>query len=129
MCAYAHRARAFVAAISLFFISFYTNASAEQFVLGPSRVVGPHATGQVAPAPSGGWQAGDDRSLNASVVGQGGWTGTCSNQNYDQEITAGIAHSGGHAWRLSNWYHDGCVNHVISAPYSPVGEVGSTTVH
>ncbi len=129
MCAYAHRARAFVAAISLFLISFYTNASAEQFVLGPSRVVGPHATGQVAPAPSGGWQAGDDRSLNASVVGQGGWTGTCSNQNYDQEITAGIAHSGGHGWRLSNWYHDGCVNHVISAPYSPAGEIGSTTAY
>ena len=129
MCAYAHRAAAFVAAISLFLISFSENARAEQFVLGAARVVGPHATGQLAPAPSGGWQASDDRTLNASVVGQGGWMGTCSNQNYDQEITAGLAHSGGHAWRLSNWYHDGCVNHVISAPYSPVGEVGSTTVY
>ena len=129
MFAVAHRAGAFVAAVSLFLFVSSTNVSAEQFVLGASRIVGPHAAGQSAPAPSGGWHASDDRTLNASVVGQGGWTGTCSNQNYDQEITAGLAHSGGHAWRLSNWYHDGCVNHVISAPYSPVGEVGSTTVY
>ncbi len=103
-------------------------ARAEQFVAAPTREVGPHITGQLDPAPSGNWQASDDRVLGASVVGQQGWTGTCSNQNYDQEIIAGVAHSGGHGWRLSNWYHDGCVNHVISPAYTAVGENGATTI-
>lgn len=106
------------------------NASAESFMALPlqARSVGPTIIGQTSPAPPGGWQASDNRQLNAALIGQGGWTGTCSNANYDEEITAGVAHSGGHGWRLSNWYHDGCVNHVIGPAFAPTGEVGSTTI-
>ena len=124
-----YRARAVSTCISLILLGFSGVSFAEQFVAAPTRVVGPHESGQTAPAPTGGWQAGDDRTLGASVVGQGGWTGTFGAEKYDQEITAGVAHSGGHGWRLSNWYHNGYVNHVLSTPYSPVGEVGSTTAY
>src|SRR5450432_2733975 len=103
-------------------------AQADSFLTAPMREIGPHIAAQTTPAPGGGWQISDDRTLGASIVGQQGWTGTCSNQNYDQEIAAGVAHSGGHGWRLSNWYHNGCVNHVISPAYAPVGENGSTTI-
>lgn len=103
-------------------------AAAESFVSTPTRSIGPLVIGQVSPAPSGGWTAADNRTVGASIIGQQGWTGACGNGKFDEEILAGGGREGGNGWRLSNWYHDGCVNHLTSPAFAPAGEAGSTTL-
>ena len=113
-----------VCALAILLMS--AQADAEQFLATPTREVGPFSAGQAAPAPGGGWQASDDRMLNASVNGQGGWQTITFPSRYDEEIATGTAHSGGHAWRLSNWFHTGLVNPILSPQFTPVGESGAT---
>ncbi|MEP7097262.1 MAG: hypothetical protein ABI748_06315, partial [Dokdonella sp.] len=98
-------------------------ASAETFVTTPTRTIGPHVFGQASPSPVGGWTAADDRVVGASIGGQNGWISQAA--HLDDEIVAAAGHNGGQAWRLSNWYHNGVVNHVISPAFAPVGEAGS----
>jgi len=103
-------------------------AQADTFASAPMRTVGPSVSGQGAPAPGGGWQVSDDRQIGPSLVGQGGWTGSCSDTRFDQEIAIDGVYGSGQAWRLSNWYHNGCVNHITSPTFAPAGEAGSRTL-
>lgn len=121
------RARGCAMLVGLVGLGLAGSASAEFFATSPSRTVGPFVNGQVNPAPGGGWQATDDRIIGAGLVGQGGWSGACSPQRFDEEIVSGGRDGGGQAWRISNWYHTGCVNVVISPEFAPVGEGGATT--
>jgi uncharacterized repeat protein (TIGR01451 family) len=108
-------------------LCFLAQAQAEQFVTAPARETGPFISGQTTPAPGGGgWQAGDDRTLNASINGQGGWQTVTFSSRYDEEIATGIAHTGGHSWRLSNWFHTGLVNPILSPAFTPVGEAAAS---
>jgi uncharacterized repeat protein (TIGR01451 family) len=99
-------------------------ASAEQIGALPlqGRTVGPFTAGQVSP---GSWAAADDRKLNASINGQGGWQTITYSTRYDEEIATGVAHTGGHSWRLSNWFHTGLVNPILSPQFASVGESGA----
>ncbi|MDR3386566.1 MAG: Ig-like domain-containing protein [Rudaea sp.] len=102
-------------------------ANAESFLTTPTREVGPYISGQATPAPNGGWQQSDDRTLNASIDAQGGWQiSPVYTSRVDQEIATGVAHSGGHSWRLSNWFHNGYVNPILSPQFSSVGESTAT---
>jgi uncharacterized repeat protein (TIGR01451 family) len=109
-------------------IAFVANLHAETFSAGVlhTRQVGPYVAAQANPAPVGGWQASDDRLLNTSINGQGGWQSIDSPTRIDEEITNGIAHSGGHSWRVSNWFHSGYVNEILSPQFGSVGETAST---
>jgi uncharacterized repeat protein (TIGR01451 family) len=98
------------------------NAFAESMASLPARTVGPSTFGQVSPAPAGGWQASDDRTVGASINGQGGWQTVTFSPRYDEEIASGVGHTGGHAWRLSNWFHTGLVDPILSPAFTPVGE-------
>lgn len=111
---------------SLILVGAAIRAEAEQLVATPTREVGPFIAGQATPAPGGGWQSGDDRTLNASINGQGGWQTVTFSSRYDEEIATGIAHSGGHSWRLSNWFHTGLVNPILSPAFAPVGELAAS---
>jgi uncharacterized repeat protein (TIGR01451 family) len=115
-------ARLIGAAIFVVLGGISTVASADQFVATPTREVGPFIANQTSPAPSGGWHASDDRTLGASVNGQGGWQTITYDARYDQEIVNGVAHSGGHSWRLSNWFHTGLVNPILTPNFGPVTE-------
>lgn len=97
-------------------------AQAELFNATPTRTVGPFTAGQGNPQPGGGWTAADDRTLGASLHGQGGWSINCGAANYDQEITPALAHTGRQSWRVSNWFHEGCVNTVLSPAFASVQE-------
>ena len=103
---------------------FAANGHSETINVAPlhAREVGPFVAAQASPAPAGGWQASDDRLLNASLNGQGGWQSIDSPTRIDEEIAAGIAHSGGHSWRVSNWFHSGYVNEILSPQFGSVGE-------
>ncbi|MGH8041996.1 MAG: DUF1565 domain-containing protein, partial [Rudaea sp.] len=118
--------RAVIACASLIVLGAAVQARADEFSAVPlqGREVGPFIAGQGPPAPGGGWQASDDRLLNASINGQEGWT---SNAALDEEIATGIAHDGAHAWRISNWFHNGVVNHALSPAFAAVGESGTQT--
>lgn len=109
-------------------IAFVVDVHAETFGAGAlhAREVGPFVAVQASPAPAGGWQASDDRLLNASLNGQGGWQSIDSPTRVDEEIAAGIAHSGGHSWRVSNWFHSGYVNEILSPQFGSVGETSAT---
>lgn len=100
---------------------------AELFNAAPARTIGPFSSGQVLPQPGGGWTAADDPTIGASIDGQGGWAVTCTAARYDQEITAAQAHSGIQSWRVSNWYHEGCVNTVLSRAFASVQEGAGPT--
>ncbi len=106
---------------------FAANGQAETINVAPlhSREVGPYVATQITPAPAGGWQSSDDRLLNASINGQGGWQSIDSPTRIDEEIAAGIAHSGGHSWRVSNWFHSGYVNEILSPQFGSVGETSA----
>lgn len=97
-------------------------AWAEGFSSAPVRAIGPNQAGQVSPAPGGGWQPSDDLVVGASIGGQGGWAVNCNASRYDQEITPALAHSGRQSWRVSNWFHEGCVNTVLSPAFASVQE-------
>ncbi len=119
----------FVGVLALVVSAFaLQDASADTFASTPSRIVGPYTSGQTNPAPAGGWAAADDRTLNASINGQGGWQTLTFPSRYDQEIATGIAHSGGHSWRLSNWFHTGLVNPILSPQFASIGETGATNL-
>ena len=118
----ANSARTLCAAVTIALFAFASAVQAEQFVATPTHEVGPKISNQTTPAPGGGWQTSDDRTLNASVNGQGGWQTITYSSRYDEEIATGIAHSGGHSWRLSNWFHTGLVNPILSPAFGPVSE-------
>ncbi|MEP6484112.1 MAG: hypothetical protein ABJB01_06650 [Rudaea sp.] len=127
MSRFANWARTSCAGLCIAGSVFSSSLQAEQFVAAPTHEVGPKVAGQVSPAPSGGWQNADDRILNASVNGQGGWQTITYSSRYDEEIATGIAHSGGHSWRLSNWFHTGLVNPILSPAFGPVSESGAAS--
>ncbi|HET6631115.1 MAG TPA: MBG domain-containing protein [Rhodanobacteraceae bacterium] len=119
------RAQAFAATVLVAGLAFALPANADTFNSSPQRTIGPYTTGQISPAPSGGWQESDDRLVGPSIGGQGGWV--ASSARLDNEITTAAAHSGNQSWRVSNWYHTGAVNAFLSPAVGVVGESGSTT--
>ena len=86
-------------------------ASAEVFEQLPGRMIGPM----------------NDQPVGRSLNGQGGWTMNCSPTSYDEEITSERARSGLHSWRVSNWFHQGCVSPVLSPLHASVAEGASPT--
>lgn len=128
MAIFATFRRTAIACASLVMLTAAAQARADAFNAAPlqGRDVGPHIANQTTPAPAGGWQVSDDRMLNASINGQGGWQTITFPTRYDEEIATGISHSGGHSWRLSNWFHTGLVNPILSPQFASVGESGST---
>ena len=120
--------RAAVACASFVMLTAAVQARADAFNAAPlqGREVGPKIANQASPAPAGGWQVSDDRMLNASINGQGGWQTITFPTRYDEEIATGISHNGGHSWRLSNWFHTGLVNPILSPQFASVGESGAT---
>jgi MBG domain/Right handed beta helix region len=101
---------------------FAGNSQAELFNGAPARTLGPFSAAQASPQPAGGWTAADDRSVGASLHAQEGWSLACSAARYDQEISHALARSGQQSWRVSNWFHEGCVNSVLSPAFAPVQE-------
>jgi uncharacterized repeat protein (TIGR01451 family) len=83
-------------------------AFAETFNEVPTRLIGP---------------TGGQITVGASIGGQGGWT--TSENKFDEEITHARAHGGRLAWHVSNWYHQGTVNAVLTPAFSPVKEGAS----
>ncbi len=120
--------RAAIACASFVMLTAAVQARADAFNAAPlqGREVGPKIANQASPAPAGGWQVSDDRMLNASINGQGGWQTITFPTRYDEEIATGISHNGGHSWRLSNWFHTGLVNPILSPQFASVGESGAT---
>lgn len=114
--------RVCLAALAVAFCFASGIGHAELFNAAPARTIGPFASGQAAPQPVGGWTAADDATIGASIDGQGGWGVTCTAARYDQEITSAQARSGMQSWRVSNWFHEGCVNTVLSPAFAPVQE-------
>ncbi|MEO8959076.1 MAG: MBG domain-containing protein [Rudaea sp.] len=82
-------------------------AWADSFVTTPTRLIGPS----------------NNATVGASINGQGGWT--VSEAKYDEEISNAHAHSGRHAWHVSNWYHQGTVNPVLTPAFPSVKEGAS----
>ncbi len=79
-------------------------AWADTFNETPTRLIGPS----------------NNVTVGASINGQGGWT--VSESKYDEEISDVHAHDGRQAWRVSNWYHQGTVNPVLTPAFPPVKE-------
>ncbi len=77
----------------------------------PTRTIGPFISGQVTPAPGGGWHSGDDRIVGPTIDGQDSWV-IADHAALDTEVTTTAAHSGLQSWRLSNWMHNGNVDEV-----------------
>jgi hypothetical protein len=102
-----------------------TSVAHAAFDATPTRTVGPFVSGQVSPAPGGGWTAGDDRTLGKGINGQEGWTEFAFNTKYDNEITTASARTGSQAWRVSNWFHTGLVQAFMSPTVAAAGETGS----
>ncbi len=120
--------RTLPACASFVVLFFSTTVAAEQFWSTPVHEVGPAKSAQATPAPGAGWQTSDDRMLGASVNGQGGWQTVAFSTRYDEEIANGVAHIGGHSWRVSNWFHTGVVNPILSPSFGSVGENASNHV-
>src|SRR5690606_12887054 len=85
------------------------SVQAEIFNESPARMIGP----------------ANDVPICASIGGQGGWAVSCSPTKYDEEISHDRARAGMQSWRVSNWFHEGCVNSVLSPAFASVAEGSS----
>ena len=80
---------------------------ASAFEATPDRQVGP---------------TGTERTIGASIHGQGGWQVPTFDDRFDQGISSGAARSGLQSWRVSNWYSSGIVDAVRSPLFAPAAE-------
>lgn len=119
--------------------SYFTGfEQGDGFFAGPTRTVGSMAFPQAA-GPGGTLM---NRTINQGVHNQGPvsnpWTVVYDNQRMDQEINvagdgsrlglnpSGVR-TGDQSWRISNWWHTGVVNPVLSPTMAAAGESGSGT--